>query len=198
MTDLGGRTLKRLRASVSYANVMATVAIFTALGGVSYAAVNLPKNSVGPAEIEKNAVRGQEVQNRSLLCKDFKASQDACQDANTTVRSATQTLPLSCTETPGGPGTFILSCQGTPTNVRASCNAGERAATGGGYGEVSVSQTQTSSSGGNVTASRPDPEAGPPTGWVIRVTGNGFATSSTSPVPRPPDPQATAYVVCES
>jgi hypothetical protein len=35
---------------------MATLAVFIALGGVSYAAVKLPKNSVGSAQLKNNAV----------------------------------------------------------------------------------------------------------------------------------------------
>jgi hypothetical protein len=37
----------KIRARLSYANVMATIAVFGLLGGVSYAAVNPPRNSVG-------------------------------------------------------------------------------------------------------------------------------------------------------
>ena len=40
--------LRGIRNRLTYANVMATVALFIALGGVSYAAVKLPKNSVAP------------------------------------------------------------------------------------------------------------------------------------------------------
>src|SRR5262245_5486261 len=47
---------RRVRSHLTYANVMSTIAVFIALGGVSYAAVKLPKNSVGPAQIKKNAV----------------------------------------------------------------------------------------------------------------------------------------------
>jgi len=35
---------------------MATVAVFIALGGGAYAAVTLPKNSIGAKQIKKNAV----------------------------------------------------------------------------------------------------------------------------------------------
>jgi Collagen triple helix repeat (20 copies) len=48
--------MKRLRAKLTYANVMATVAVFIALGGASYAAVKLPKDSVGPNQLRKEAV----------------------------------------------------------------------------------------------------------------------------------------------
>ncbi len=45
-----------IRRRVTYANVMATVAVFIALGGASYAATQLPKNSVGSAQLKSGAV----------------------------------------------------------------------------------------------------------------------------------------------
>jgi hypothetical protein len=50
--------VKRLAVKVTYANVMATVALFLALGGGTvYAATKmLPKESVGSAQLEKGAV----------------------------------------------------------------------------------------------------------------------------------------------
>jgi hypothetical protein len=48
--------VKRIRGRLTYANVMATVAVFIALGGVSYAALKLPKNSVGSKQLKKSAV----------------------------------------------------------------------------------------------------------------------------------------------
>jgi hypothetical protein len=50
---------KRLkpRERLTYANVMATVAVFIAIGSGAYAATQLPKNSVGPRQLKKNAVK---------------------------------------------------------------------------------------------------------------------------------------------
>jgi hypothetical protein len=45
-----------IRRRVTYANVMATVAVFIALGGASYAATHLPKKSVGSAQLKSGAV----------------------------------------------------------------------------------------------------------------------------------------------
>lgn len=45
-----------MRQHLSYANVMATIAVFIALGGVSWAAVTLPRNSVGPTQLRNGAV----------------------------------------------------------------------------------------------------------------------------------------------
>lgn len=70
----------RIRGRLSYANVMATVAVFLALGGTSYA-LTLPRNSVGPSqlksdsvgrsEIRAGAVRSTEIRNRSLRTRDI-------------------------------------------------------------------------------------------------------------------------------
>lgn len=48
--------LARFRPHITYANVMATVAVFLALGGGAYAVTSLPKNSVGTKQIKKHAV----------------------------------------------------------------------------------------------------------------------------------------------
>ncbi len=45
-----------MRPKLTYANVIATLALFIALGGASYAAFKLPKNSVGTKQLKKNAV----------------------------------------------------------------------------------------------------------------------------------------------
>ena len=65
----------RILSRLSYANVMATLAFFLALGGGAYAALKLPKNSVGSAQIKTNAVSSSKVKNRSLLANDFKQGQ---------------------------------------------------------------------------------------------------------------------------
>src|SRR4051794_17670809 len=58
---------------LTYANFMATVAVFIALGGTSYAISKLPKNSVGAKQLKKNAVTGAKVRDGSLGPKDFRA-----------------------------------------------------------------------------------------------------------------------------
>jgi hypothetical protein len=45
-----------LHRHFTYSNVMATIAVFVALGGASYAATQLPKKSVGTKQIKNNAV----------------------------------------------------------------------------------------------------------------------------------------------
>ena len=72
---------RRVRESVrklrrpSYSEVIATLALFIALGGASYAAIKVPKNSVGTRQIKKNAVTSGKVRNRTLLAVDFRRGQ---------------------------------------------------------------------------------------------------------------------------
>lgn len=46
----------RIRERLTFANVVACLALFIALGGVGYAATQLPKNSVGARELKRGAV----------------------------------------------------------------------------------------------------------------------------------------------
>jgi hypothetical protein len=53
-------------------NHLALLALFVALGGTSYAAAKLPRNSVGPAQLQPNAVTSADVKNRTLRPQDFR------------------------------------------------------------------------------------------------------------------------------
>ena len=67
--------LERMRAQITSAHLIALLALFVALGGTGYAAVKLPKNSVGGTQLKKNAVSSAKVKDGSLLKDDFKAGQ---------------------------------------------------------------------------------------------------------------------------
>jgi hypothetical protein len=58
--------MKRISAKLTYANVMATVAVFLALGGGAYAATQLKKNSVGTKQIKNGAVTGAKIKNGTI------------------------------------------------------------------------------------------------------------------------------------
>jgi hypothetical protein len=66
--------MRDLRAKLNYANVMATVAVFLALGGGAYAATQLKKNSVGTAQLKNNSVTGAKVKDGSLSGADVNSS----------------------------------------------------------------------------------------------------------------------------
>jgi hypothetical protein len=94
--------MKKITRQLTFANVVACIALFVALGGASYAAFKLPKNSVGTKQLKKNAVTSAKVRNGSLLAQDFKAGQ----------LPAGKTGPQGVTGAPGkagAPGTSAAS-----------------------------------------------------------------------------------------
>jgi hypothetical protein len=62
----------RMRARLTYANVMATVAVFIALGGGAYAATTLSKNSVGTPQLKNNAVTSTKIKNSAVTSTKIK------------------------------------------------------------------------------------------------------------------------------
>jgi hypothetical protein len=56
----------RMRAALSYSNVIATLALMIALGGTSYAAVTLGKNSVRSRNIANGAVTSSKIKNGAV------------------------------------------------------------------------------------------------------------------------------------
>jgi hypothetical protein len=55
--------------------LVAILALLIALGGAGYAAVSLPRESVGTAQLKASAVTSAKVRNYSLLAKDFRKGQ---------------------------------------------------------------------------------------------------------------------------
>lgn len=55
--------------------VVASAALLVAVGGTGYAAVTLPRNSVGTKQLAANAVTGAKVRNGSLRAEDFARGQ---------------------------------------------------------------------------------------------------------------------------
>jgi hypothetical protein len=63
-----------IRNHLSFANVISVIALFVALGGASYAAVTLPKNSVGAKQIKKNGVGASEIKKNAVRASEIKSS----------------------------------------------------------------------------------------------------------------------------
>lgn len=60
------RMLEWLHSRLTYANVVATVAMFIALGGAGYAAIKVPKNSVGTKQLKNGAVTKEKIRKSTL------------------------------------------------------------------------------------------------------------------------------------
>jgi len=159
--------------------MVAFVALLVALAGTSYAAVQLPANSVGTKQLKKNAVTGKKVKNRSLRAADF----------------ATGQLPAGPqgpqgAQGPAGPQgpkgdkgdpapTPIITVRSGPTESGTSdadCEIGEAALGGGG----------TPATGGFLTDSAPLVDLGDvPVSWTASATDKDGAAVDV-----------TAWVVC--
>jgi hypothetical protein len=72
--------MTRFRLHLTYANVMATIAVFVALGGTSYAVMQLPKNSVGSKQIRANAVGASEIRKSTVRSSEIKDRSVALRD----------------------------------------------------------------------------------------------------------------------
>src|SRR3954466_10248673 len=111
--------MTRLRLRLSYANVTATLALFIALGGSSYAALRLPRNSVGPTQIRAGAVHSSEVKNGSLRAADLSTS------SRRALRGATG--PAGAQGPAGAPAArFFAAVSGAGALVRGNAASGGR------------------------------------------------------------------------
>ena len=67
--------ISRLKAQMSFANVVPVLALFVALGGSAYAAGALPVNSVGTPQLKAGSVTSGKVKDRTLKAADFARNQ---------------------------------------------------------------------------------------------------------------------------
>ncbi len=173
----------RLRQRLTYANATATLALFIALGGTSYAAVKLPRNSVGAEALRASSVGSSEVRDRALRVADLSlAARNALRGARgpagpqgpagpgagaalgLTYKTATGSVPAS---------NGIVSGQSSTT---ATCDPGQRV-TGGGLRVDSGDDASARESYPNLSN----------TAWTIRV-GNDVEVPATY----------TVFAICTS
>jgi hypothetical protein len=65
----GERVLDKLRQHITYANVMATIAVFIALGGTSYAAL-----TISGSDIRNRSIAGKKMKRNTLTSKQIRES----------------------------------------------------------------------------------------------------------------------------
>ncbi len=58
--------LARLRSKLTYANVMATIAVFLVVTGVGFAVAALPKKSIGPKQLKNGAVHSKQIHRNAI------------------------------------------------------------------------------------------------------------------------------------
>jgi hypothetical protein len=79
---------RRIRSKLSYANITATAALFIALGGTGYAALTLPRNSVGSAQIRPKAVGQSDMRSRAVNSRVIRNKSVRLTDISTSARDA--------------------------------------------------------------------------------------------------------------
>jgi hypothetical protein len=110
--------MSSIRDKLSYANVMATVAVFLALGGGAYAALRVPKNSVGSHQLRKNAVNASKVKDGTLTGNDFKKGSIGATQlgqlglSNLKGNSGTATNDASVSQASGTCGRYVFTASG--------------------------------------------------------------------------------------
>jgi hypothetical protein len=142
------------RPKLSYANVTATLAVFLSLGGVSYAAVELPRNSVGTPQLRDGAVDSAKIKDGALQYEDFGFGQvPAGLEGPRGPKGARGTTgpkgekgaagakgETGAAGAVGAPGatdvrvrtaTSAITAQNIPATAVAQCQTGERAVGGG-------------------------------------------------------------------
>ena len=190
--------LDQLRRRLNYANVAATLALFVALGGTSYAAItitgkNVRNSSLTGADVKNSSLTSADIKDSSLLAKDFKAGQLTAGskgdkgDAGATGAQGAAGAP-GTPGTPGAPGATNVvtrtSAVSAPVGVNdfsVSCQPGERAVGGGGTGPSADPEVTLAG-----TFASPETAGSTPTGWTARYNVTGIAHT------------VTTFVVCAS
>ena len=72
-----------MRRRPSAAIVISSVALFMSLGGVGYAAISIPNNSVGTAQLKNNAVSANKIKNEAVTYKKIRPGSVGLVRANT-------------------------------------------------------------------------------------------------------------------
>jgi hypothetical protein len=167
----------------TFSSTIAVLALFVALGGSSYAAIQISGTSikngtVTGTDLKNETVKSADIDNRTLLAKDFKPGQLPAGPAGPVGAQGPQGDPGP--QGPAGPTSVVVRRIDVPipaveppvaprdpevTPAVARCNPGERAV-GGGAG------IERGTRGAGVLSDEPAVENGPagdgdtPTGWL--------------------------------
>jgi hypothetical protein len=80
--------MSRLQPHLSYANAMATVAVFIALSGSAYAVALLPRDSVGAAQIKRGALGGSELRTGAVSSRSIRDKSVSLGDISVRARAS--------------------------------------------------------------------------------------------------------------
>jgi hypothetical protein len=121
-----------LRTRISYANVVATIALFIALGGTSYAALQLPRNSVGPKQLKKNAVTAAKIKRNAVITAKIKSNAVTGSKINeATLEKIPQAAAADALSNFDYNSATVANPAGANTVGAVSCDPGQRVVGGG-------------------------------------------------------------------
>ncbi len=209
--------MRPIRKHLSFANIVSCLALFVALGGASYAAVNLPKNSVGPRQLKPKAVKTGYLDRNAVktgkLAPEAARAGKIAKNAITTDRlrnsavTGQKVLDGSLLANDFAPGQIPAGPQGPPgpagaTNVTVRTKLGPLVEPGNiGTVSVNCADGERATGGGwsfsqgtflatLVETSRPlvDKATGVPDGWHLRYWNDGGGI----------DMRLTVQVICAS
>lgn len=177
----------RLSQRLTYANVTATVALFIALGGSSYAALSLPRNSVGTQQIRPGAVRSPDVKNRSLHVADLSVR------ARRSLSG--QTGPAGPPGPPGAPAArHFAAVAASGALLRGNATSGGREGSAGNY--VVGFADRVSSCAFTATLGTTDGNAAPAGRVTVRELDGRVGVQTFDPAGNPADLPFHLVVAC--
>jgi hypothetical protein len=114
--------IEQLRHHLSYANVVASLALFVALGGGAYAAINLPRNSVGAKQLRPHSVGRSELGNGAVTGRAVKSRSLGVSDLSRSARRSLRgsTGPAGPPGSPAAAYRAVISTGGDPVSGNAS------------------------------------------------------------------------------
>jgi hypothetical protein len=184
----------------SAALVVSTVALIAALGGTSYAAFSLPKNSVGTKQLRNNAVTTPKIKNGAVTASKINSAgltvPNAVHATNATnainatnaanAGNATNATHATSASTASALGGMSYVVSGSITNFANSqdfgsvtCPSGLFVSGGGAFGSDGLTQSVNSSFPFKTTGSPA------PNGWGVWMNNNSASAASFN-----------AYAIC--
>jgi hypothetical protein len=155
----------------SAALIVSTIALIVALGGTSYAAFSLPKNSVGTKQLKNGAVTTNKIAKSVQVSDALRAYHANSADTATSANQATSAVSATIATTAGH-----ASSADTATTAGSAGTLASGKSLTGVYMVGSQGPVPGSSANGSITFAFPLASA--PTGHIIR---NGAASTAQCP-----------------